>query len=91
MRANHPVNQQRPLSWQNQVCLTHFWLYSSEGDVSLREPFETKMQRKRWRTQEESVKVNGRQIQPGHREYWYVAIRMQTPSVEECLNEVGVP
>jgi hypothetical protein len=65
-------------------------LYSSEGDVSLRETFETKMQRKRWRAQEEKVSVTGRQIQPGVRDYWYVAIRMQTPLVEECLNEVGV-
>jgi len=74
-----------------KCALRIVWLYSSEGDVSLRESFETKMQRKRWRTQEESVKVNGRQIQPGHREYWYVAIRMQTPYVEECLNDVGIP
>lgn len=74
-----------------RCALRIIWLYSSEGDVSLREPFETKMQRKRWRTQEESVRVSGRQIQPGHREYWYVAIRMQTPYVEECLNDVGIP
>ena len=66
-------------------------LYSSEGNVSLRELFETKMQTQKWRTQKESVKTTGRQIQPGHRDFWYVAIRMQTPYVEECLNSVGIP
>jgi hypothetical protein len=74
-----------------KCALRIVWLYSVEGDVSLRETFETKMQRQRWRTQQESVNVTGRQIQPGHRDYWYVAIRMQTPSVEECLNDVGIP
>ena len=66
-------------------------LYSSDGDISLREPFESLMQKKRWRTKErEFVKVNGRQMQPGIRDYWYIAIRMQTPLVEECLNEIGI-
>ena len=74
-----------------KCALRIVWLYSSEGDVSLRESFETKMQKKTWRTQKESVNVTGRQIQPGHRDYWYVVIRMQTPYVEECLNDVGIP
>ena len=49
------------------------------------------MRRKRWRTQAETVRAEGRQIQPGLRDYWYIAIRMQTPLVDECLNDIGVP
>lgn len=66
-------------------------LYSLDGDVSKREPFEDRMRKNRWRTQDEKVRVDGRQIQPGLRDYWYIAIRMQTPLVEECLNDVGIP
>ncbi len=74
-----------------QCALRVVRLYSSDGDIALREPFEGLMQKKRWRTLErESVKVNGRQIQPGIRDYWYIAIRMQTSLVEECLNEIGI-
>lgn len=73
-----------------KCALRIVYLYSSEGDVSKREPFEDRMRRKRWRTQTETVRAEGRQIQPGLRDYWYIAIRMQTPLVDECLNDVGV-
>ncbi|MEH2253250.1 hypothetical protein [Nostoc sp.] len=73
-----------------KCALRIVYLYSSEGDISKREPFEDRMRRKRWRTQAETVRAEGRQIQPGLRDYWYIAIRMQTPLVDECLNDIGV-
>jgi hypothetical protein len=41
-----------------KYALRIIWLYS-EGDFSLRERFETKMQTQKWRTQKESVKTTG--------------------------------
>jgi DNA-binding protein len=66
-------------------------LYSSEGDASKRYSFERKMQQMRWRISDrESVKANSIQIEPGFRDYWWLAIRMRTPQVEECLNEFEI-
>ena len=66
-------------------------LYSSEGDTSKRYLFERKMQQMRWRISDrESVKANSIQIEPGFRDYWWLAIRMRTPQVEECLNELEI-
>ncbi len=66
-------------------------LYSSGGDVAKRPDFERIMDGKRWRVNDrETVRSNGRQIEPGKRDYWYIAIRMQSVLVEECLNELGL-
>ncbi|MBN1236653.1 MAG: hypothetical protein JW999_11510 [Methanotrichaceae archaeon] len=67
-------------------------LYSSEGEASNRYLFERKMQQMRWRISDrESVRFNAIQIEPGVRDYWWFAIRMRTPQVEECLNEFDIP
>ena len=66
-------------------------LYSSDGETSKRYLFERKMQQMRWRISDrESVKFNAIQIEPGFRDYWWLAIRMRTPQVEECLNEFEI-
>lgn len=67
-------------------------LYSSDGDTSKRYLFERKMQKTRWRISDrESVRISAIQIEPGFRDYWWLAIRIRTPQVEECLNEFEIP
>ena len=66
-------------------------LYCSGSDVAKRPDFERLMERKKWRTRDaETVKANGRQIEPGKRDHWWIAIRMQGALVEECLNQIGL-
>jgi len=87
--------------WQNtsenefatwmKCALRIIWLYSSDGDVNKRELFEEKMRQIHWRTNEsERVRVHAVQIEPGHRNYWWFAIRRHSPLVEECLNEIEI-
>jgi hypothetical protein len=66
-------------------------LYSSAGDVAIRPEFENVMGQQTWCVNErELVRSNGRQIEPGKRDFWYIAIRMQSPLVDECLNQLGL-
>lgn len=66
-------------------------LYSSKGDTVKRQEFEDAMRDVNWRGQgSKTVRVNERQIEPGLRAFWKLAVVEQTPLVEICLNEVGV-
>lgn len=67
-------------------------LYSATGDSMQRGQFEDSMRNKTWRAKErEVVQPNARQVEPGRRDYWGLAFRMNTSLVEECLNEAGIP
>lgn len=67
-------------------------LYSSDGDASLRQPFEDYLRSYNWRgNQREGVQANSVQIEIGVRQYWWFILRNMTPYVEECLNGLEIP
>ena len=66
-------------------------LYSSSGDSLKRQFFEDAMRDVNWRGEwRQNVKRTERQIEPGCRAFWRLAIIEHTPLVEGCLNEVGI-
>jgi hypothetical protein len=78
-------------SWM-RCALRIVQLYASVDDIGQRTDFEDRMRQQHWRAADrEIVQPNARQIQPGVRDFWWIAIRMHTPLVEQCLNEIGVP
>ncbi len=86
-----PGTSKRQYPPRMQCAVRIVKLYSSDGDISKRDPFEKRMQIKSWRSSErESVRPNGKQIEPGVRDYWGIAIRYHTTLVEECLNELEI-
>lgn len=66
-------------------------LYSSAGDPLKHQPFEDVMRGVNWRGEgRTSVRVSERQIEPGLRAFWWLAVREHTPLVESCLNEIEI-
>ena len=50
------------------------------------------MNSQRWRTADkESVRSNAAQIEPGHRDYWWWALRHRASNIEGILDEIGAP
>jgi len=88
--------------WKN-TTINHFpvWLkcalriillYSSDGDPMQRQPFEDAMLAESWRgLGEKTVKFNERNIVPGRRAFWWLAVMEHTPLVENCLGTAGAP
>ena len=75
---------------QRMRCARRMISLYSEGDHVTRHSFEKLMAEKRWRTTDrETVRANARQVEPGLRDHWWLALRMQYVLVEECLNEAG--
>ncbi len=83
------TSQQLP-SWM-RVAFRVIKLYSDNGVEVKRRPFEDKMREMRWRGfSREHVLITEVTIEPGHRDYWQIAIRTQSQLVEQCLNELGI-
>lgn len=84
------TSQQLP-PWM-QISLRVLRLYSDEGDSNHHRAFEARMRDLKWRgTSKEHVLITEITIEPGHRDYWQLAIRTQAQLVEQCLNELGIP
>lgn len=67
-------------------------LYSEDGDLGLRKPFERRMQEQVWRGENKRhILVSEMTIEAGVRDYWNLSIQAQPQLVDQCLNELGIP
>lgn len=67
-------------------------LYAASGDPLIGEAFEDAMRGFGWRTQNnETVRANAVQVEPGRRDFWLWLLRQRLPNIEAILNEIGAP
>jgi len=67
-------------------------LYAASTDPVMCEAFEDAMRDFGWRTQNnENVRSNAVQVEPGRRDFWLWPLRQRLPNVEAILNEIGAP
>lgn len=67
-------------------------LYSEDGDLSQRKPFERRMQEQGWRGDgRRHILTSEMIIEAGVRDYWNISIQAQPQLVDQCLNELGIP